>query len=78
MARYDDTFVNRFLEPRNRYDVNGALGLMTRRLHLGSCERPRAAWHPPHRADPVVADRGGVYPHLISRGTIIPKRGPSR
>ena len=29
MARYDDTFVDRFLEPWNRYDVDGALALMT-------------------------------------------------
>ena len=28
MARYDDTFVNRFLEPWNRHDVDGALALM--------------------------------------------------
>lgn len=46
MARYDDTFVDRFLEPWNRHDVDGALALMT--------------------------------DDLISRGTIIPKRGPSR
>jgi hypothetical protein len=25
MARYDDTFVDRFLEPWNRHDVDGAL-----------------------------------------------------
>jgi ketosteroid isomerase-like protein len=29
MPRYDDTFVDRFLEPRNRDDVDGALALMT-------------------------------------------------
>ena len=29
MPRYDDTFVDRFLEPRNRHDVDGALALMT-------------------------------------------------
>ena len=29
MARYDDTFVHRFLEPWNRHDVDGALALMT-------------------------------------------------
>ena len=29
MARYDDTFVGRFLEPWNRHDVDGALALMT-------------------------------------------------
>src|ERR1700731_2102851 len=29
MARYDDTFVDRFLEPWNRHDVDGALALMT-------------------------------------------------
>ena len=29
MARYDDRFVDRFLEPRNRHDVDGALELMT-------------------------------------------------
>jgi hypothetical protein len=29
MARYDGTFVDRFLEPWNRHDVDGALALMT-------------------------------------------------
>ncbi len=29
MSRYDDTFVDRFLEPWNRHDVDGALALMT-------------------------------------------------
>ena len=29
MARYDDIFVDRFLEPWNRHDVDGALALMT-------------------------------------------------
>ena len=28
MARYDDTFVDRFLDPWNRHDVDGALALM--------------------------------------------------
>jgi hypothetical protein len=29
MPRYDDTFVDRFLEPWNRHHVDGALALMT-------------------------------------------------
>jgi hypothetical protein len=29
MPRYDDTFVDRFLGPWNRHDVDGALSLMT-------------------------------------------------
>jgi ketosteroid isomerase-like protein len=29
MSRYDDTFVDRFLKPWNRHDVDGALALMT-------------------------------------------------
>lgn len=29
MARYDDAFVDRFLEPWNRHDVDGPLSLMT-------------------------------------------------
>jgi hypothetical protein len=29
MPRYDDTFVDRFLGPWNRHDVDGALALMT-------------------------------------------------
>jgi len=29
MAPYDDTFVDRVLEPWNRHDVDGALALMT-------------------------------------------------
>src|ERR1700730_4106875 len=29
MPPYDDTFVDRFLEPWNQYDVDGALALMT-------------------------------------------------
>jgi len=29
MARYDDTFVDRFLEPWNRHHVDGALALTT-------------------------------------------------
>jgi hypothetical protein len=29
MPRYDDTFVDRFLEPWNQHDVDGALALMT-------------------------------------------------
>ena len=28
MPRYDDTFVDRFLEPWNQHDVDGALALM--------------------------------------------------
>jgi hypothetical protein len=28
MPRYDDTFVDRFLEPWNRHDIEGALALM--------------------------------------------------
>ena len=31
MARYDDTFVDRFLEPWNRHDVDGALALIGNR-----------------------------------------------
>src|ERR1700730_15731730 len=38
-------------EPWNRHDVDGALALMTDDLRLGGYERPRAAWHPLHRAD---------------------------
>lgn len=29
MPRYDDAFVDRFREPYNRHDVDGALALMT-------------------------------------------------
>ena len=29
MPRYDDTFVDRFLEPWNQHDVDGAWALMT-------------------------------------------------
>ena len=29
MTPYDDTFVDRFREPWNRHDVDGALALMT-------------------------------------------------
>ena len=29
MPRYDDAFVDRFLEPWNQHDVDGALALMT-------------------------------------------------
>ena len=29
MARYDDAFVDRFLAPWNRHDIEGALALMT-------------------------------------------------
>jgi len=29
MPRYDDTFVDRFLEPWNRHDVDSALAVMT-------------------------------------------------
>ena len=29
MAHYDEAFVDRFLEPWNRHDVDGALALMT-------------------------------------------------
>ena len=29
MPRYDDTFVDRFLDPWNLHDVDGALALMT-------------------------------------------------
>ena len=29
MPRYDDKFLDRFLEPWNRHDVDGALALMT-------------------------------------------------
>ena len=61
MARYDDTFVDRFLEPWNRHDVDGALALMTDDCVWEGYERPRAAWHPLHRADGrPLGDRGGV------------------
>ena len=29
MSRYDDTFVDRFLEPWNRHDVDGAFTCLT-------------------------------------------------
>jgi hypothetical protein len=37
MARYDDTCVDRFLEPWNRHNVDGALALMT-----DDCAYPQA------------------------------------
>jgi hypothetical protein len=60
MARYDDTFVDRFLEPWNRHDARRQRQLIGGSLHLSGGRLPLR------------------YPHLISRGTIIPKRGPSR
>jgi ketosteroid isomerase-like protein len=61
MARYDDTFVDRFLGPWNRHDVDGALALMTDDCVWDVTKRPRDAWHPLHRADgPPLRDRGGV------------------
>src|SRR5258708_3190554 len=66
------------LSARAQYLTDGLrerrVGADDRRLRLGGYERPRAAWHPRHRADGrPLGDRGGVYSHLISRGTIIPK-----
>ena len=48
MVRYDDAFVDRFLEPWNRHDVDGTLSLMT-----DDCvwEIPRG--HEPHDAQLV-------------------------
>ena len=49
MARYDDTFVDRgAVEPAR---CRRRVGADDRRLRLGGYERPRAAWHPLHRAD---------------------------
>jgi hypothetical protein len=39
MARYDDTFVDRFLEPWNRDDVDGALALITDEVQRSWLER---------------------------------------
>jgi hypothetical protein len=88
MARYDDAVVDRFLEPWNRHDVDGALALMTDdcvwevtrgrethgTLYTGQTA-VRSAIVEAFKAPPDVPLR---YLHLISRGTIIPKRGPSR
>ena len=62
MARYDDTFVGRFLEPWNRHDVDGALALMT-----DDCVWEVTRGREPHgtllhRADGhPLGDRGGTY-----------------
>ena len=53
MARYDGTFVDRFLEPWNRHDVDGALALMTDDCvwlqHLsGFSDQECARWTPRH------------------------------
>ena len=85
MARYDDAFVDRFPGPWNRHDVDGALALMTDDC-VREVARGRDAWHPLHRETAVRSAIVEVqaphvplrYPHLISRATIIPKRGPSR
>ena len=59
MARYDDTFVGRFLEPWNCHDVDGALALMT-----DDCVREITRGREPHgtlhRAGGRSRDRGGV------------------
>ena len=74
MARYDDTFVDRFLEPRNRHDVDGALALMT-----DDCVWEVTRGREPHgtvytgQTAVRLGDRGGVYTRLISKGMIIPK-----
>ena len=48
MARYDDTFVDRFLEPWNRHDVDGALALLT-----DDCVWEVTRGHEPHDAQLV-------------------------
>ena len=50
MARYDNRFVDRFLEAVEPTRCRRRIGADDRRLRLGGYERPRAAWHPPHRA----------------------------
>jgi hypothetical protein len=61
MARYDDTFVDRFLGPWKPTRCRRRVGAHDRRLRLGGYERPRDAWHPLHRADGrPLSDRGGV------------------
>ena len=45
MPRYDDTFVDRFPEPWNRHDVDGALAVMT-----DDCVWPTPPVRPPVRA----------------------------
>ena len=59
MARYDDTFVDRFLEPWNRHDVDGALALMTDDC-VREITRGREPHGPLHRAGGRSRDRGGV------------------
>ena len=53
MARYDDTFVDRFLEPWNRHDVDGALALMT-----DDCVWEVTRGHEPHGT--LYKGRAGV------------------
>jgi hypothetical protein len=50
MARYDNTFVDRFLEAVEQTGCRRRIGADDRRLRLGGYQRPRAAWHPPQRA----------------------------
>jgi hypothetical protein len=48
MARYDDTFVDRFLESWNRHDGDGALALMTD-VRFSPNLREAGAHHPKRR-----------------------------
>ncbi len=66
MSRYDDTFVDRFLEPWNRHDVDGALGLMTDnwRLKLDPAKAvPAMISHQyDENADPEAFYEGRTWP----------------
>jgi len=59
MPRYDDTFVDRFLEPWNRHDVDGALALMT-----DDC-----VWEIPRGREPDDAMTTHLWIAFWSRGT---------
>ena len=65
MARYDDTFVDRFLEPWNRHDVDGALALMTDDCVWEVTRGRKAAWHP-------LTGREGVRSAIVEAFKALP------
>ena len=65
MARYDDAFVDRFLEPWNRHDVDGALSLMT-----DVCVWEVTRGHEPHGT--LHTGRAGVRSAIVEAFKALP------
>ena len=65
MARYDDAFVDRLLEPWNRHDVDGALALMA-----DDCVWEITRGRDPHGT--LYMGQAGVRPAIVEAFKALP------